>query len=104
VGVLEPGGELDLAEKALGAEGAGQLGVEHLEGDGAVVAEVLREVDGGHAATSELADQAVTVGQGVAQSVRRLTQAGLRGQGVGCGVDVVSKRRAGVRQQRSHPR
>jgi len=62
VGVLQPGAELDLAEEPVGAEGAGELGVEHLEGDGAVVAEVLREVDGRHAAAAELAGEAVAVG------------------------------------------
>ena len=53
--MLEPGGEADLAEEALGAEGGGELGVEDLEGDGAVVLEVLGEEDGGHATAAELA-------------------------------------------------
>jgi hypothetical protein len=39
--VLEPGGEADLALEALGAEGDGEVGVEDLQGDGAVVPEVL---------------------------------------------------------------
>ena len=33
VGMLEPGGELDLALEPLGAEGDGELGKEHLERD-----------------------------------------------------------------------
>ena len=40
--MLEPGGELDLALEALGAERGGELGMEHLERDGAVVPEVVR--------------------------------------------------------------
>ena len=61
--VLEPGGELDLAQEALGAERIGELGVEHLERDRAVVPEVLREPDRGHAAAAELALERVTVRQ-----------------------------------------
>ncbi len=52
--MLQPGGELDLAEEALGAERGGQLGVEHLERDRAVVLQVLGEEDRGHAAAPEL--------------------------------------------------
>ena len=39
-GMLQPGGEADLALEALGAERGGQLGVEHLERDRPVVPEV----------------------------------------------------------------
>jgi hypothetical protein len=41
VRVLQGGCELDLAQEALGAEHGTQLGVEHLEGDRAVVLEVV---------------------------------------------------------------
>ena len=58
--MLEPGGRADLAQEALGAEAAGELGVQHLEGDGAVVAEVAGEIDGGHAAAAELALERVS--------------------------------------------
>ena len=61
--MLEPGGELDLALEALGAEGGSQLGVEDLERDRAVVPEVLGEVDRGHAAPAELTLEPVAVGQ-----------------------------------------
>ena len=55
VGMAEPGGDLDLAQEALGAERGRQLGVEDLERDLAVVPEVLGEVDRGHPAAAELA-------------------------------------------------
>ena len=55
VGMLQPGGEPDLALEALRAERLPQLGMEHLEGDGAVVLEVAGEIDRGHAAAAELA-------------------------------------------------
>ena len=59
--MLEPGGHADLAQEALGAERGGELGVEHLERDRAVVLEVVREIDRGHAAAAELALEHVAV-------------------------------------------
>ena len=70
VGMLQPGGEADLALEPVGAERGGELGEEDLERDGAVVAEVVRQVDDGHAAAAELALDGVAVGEGVAQAVR----------------------------------
>ncbi len=63
VGMLEPGGDLDLAEEALGAQRGGQLGPENLDGDFSAVAEVGGQVDHGHAALTQLALQRVAVGQ-----------------------------------------
>ncbi len=75
--------ELDLAKEALGAERAGELGVEDLEGHRPVVAEVLGEVDGGHAAAPELAVEPVAVGQRGAQAVPPVAHAGPQGSGSG---------------------
>ena len=72
VGVLEVGGGLDLGQEPLGAEDGGQLGTEHLERHLAVVAHVVGEIDGGHAALAHLALEAVAVGQGGAQVRERL--------------------------------
>ncbi len=55
VRVLQVGDGLDLAQKPFGADDGGEVGAEHLDGDLAVVLEVVREVDGGHAAGAELA-------------------------------------------------
>ena len=63
VRVLQIGGELDLGEEPLGPDDGGQLGPEHLEGDPAVVAEVLGQIDGGHPAGPDLPVEAVAVGQ-----------------------------------------
>jgi hypothetical protein len=63
VRVLEPGDELDLALEALRTEGGGDLGVEDLERDRAVVPQIMGEVDDSHPTTSELALDAVAVGQ-----------------------------------------
>ena len=54
---------LHFREEALGAERGGELGAQDLDGDVAIVLEVVREIDGGHAARAELALDAVAVGQ-----------------------------------------
>ena len=61
--MLEPRGELDFPLKPLGAEHGGELRMEHLERDRAVVAEVPGEVHRGHAAAAELALDRVPVEQ-----------------------------------------
>ena len=63
VRVLQPGGELDLALEALGAERVSEIGVQHLERDRPVVPQVLGEEDGGHAAAPELALEGVRCGE-----------------------------------------
>jgi serine/threonine protein kinase len=49
-------------------EAGGQLRVDHLQRDQALLPEVLCQVDRGHAPASELALDAVTVGQSVLQA------------------------------------
>jgi hypothetical protein len=61
--MLEVGRDLDLAEEPLGSQGSGQLGPKDLHGHGAVMPEILGEVDGRHPAMTELALEAVPVGQ-----------------------------------------
>jgi hypothetical protein len=68
VRVLEPGREPDLSEEPLGAERPSELGVQDLEGDGAVVAEVVRAVDRRHAAAAELGVETVAAGEGLRES------------------------------------
>jgi hypothetical protein len=70
VGVVEGGGGGDLAEEAFAAEGGGELRVQDLEGDGALVLGVLGEVDGGHAPAPQLALEGVPARQGRAQPLR----------------------------------
>jgi len=75
VGVLQRGRHLDLAEEALFAERGGELLAQDLHGDLAVVLEVVREIDRGHAPRAELALDAVAVGQGEGEPVERLSHA-----------------------------
>ncbi len=63
VRMLEPGGQLDLPLEPLGAERGRQLGMEHLQGDGSLVANVLGQVDGGHPAPAELALEPIAIRQ-----------------------------------------
>ena len=77
VGVLQPGGELDLALEPLGAERGGELGEEHLEGDRAVVPEVLGQVDRGHAAAAELALEPVAVRQAACKLLAQVSHSRL---------------------------
>ena len=62
-------GGLDLLHEALGAEHGGELGLQDLEGDLAVVLEVLGEVDRRHAALAELALDAVAIGEGGREAI-----------------------------------
>ena len=75
VRVLEVGGELDLGQEPLGADDGRELGAEQLERDPPVVAEVLGQVDGGHAAGADLALDPVAVGQGELEAALRLGHA-----------------------------
>jgi hypothetical protein len=63
VRVLQPRGGADLGEEPLAAERGTEVGVEHLDGDVALVAEIVREIDRGHPARAELALNAVAVSE-----------------------------------------
>ena len=63
MGVLEAGGGLDLPLKAAWTQREGQLRMEHLKGDRALVPEVVGQKHGGHAAAAKLAFEPVSVGQ-----------------------------------------
>ncbi len=54
LGMLEVGGDFDLFQEPLGTEDGGELGPEDLEGDLAVMFEVLGEIDGRHPAVAQL--------------------------------------------------
>jgi hypothetical protein len=66
-GMMESGGDPDLPFESGSAEGDRELGAEHLECDMAVVPQVPREVDRGHAAAAQLTLDRVAVAKGVSQ-------------------------------------
>ena len=55
---------LDLGEESLAPDHRGELGSQDLERDVAIVAEIPREVDRGHATGPELAFDPVVIGEG----------------------------------------
>ena len=65
--MAEAGGGGDLLQETLGAEGGGQLWAEDLEGDLALVLEILSEVHRGHPAPVAFALDAVAVGEAAAR-------------------------------------
>ena len=94
VGVLQAGGEADLATESLRSHRVRELRVEHLEGDGPVVSEIAGQVDRSHPAAAELAAECVAFPQGL----------GERGQNVGdgdgsMGEDASNLRRSPVSRQ-----
>jgi hypothetical protein len=62
--MLEASGDLDFPKKALRTERGGELMAQQLDGDEPAVLEVLGEVDGGHATTTQLPLDSVAVGEG----------------------------------------
>ena len=66
--MVQVGGRRDLTEETLGPEGKYQRGAEHLDRDLALVLDVVREIDRGHPARTELAVDAVAVCEGALQS------------------------------------
>ena len=60
----------DLAQEPLGAEHGGELGAQHLDRDLAVVPQVAGEVDGRHAASPELALEAIPILESVRERGR----------------------------------
>ena len=59
---------LDLGEESLGAEGRGELGMQDLDRDVAIVPEVAREIDRRHSADSDLAVDTVSALEGGGQA------------------------------------
>jgi len=74
--MLQPRGDLDLPEEALGSQGRGELGVEHLDRHGTVMLHVLGQEDGGHPTAAELALNRVAVGERSAQGVEQIGHGG----------------------------
>jgi hypothetical protein len=64
MGMLEPGGYTDFMEEAFWTEGNRELRPEYLERDGPIMAEVVREVYGCHAAPAELTLDSIAISEG----------------------------------------
>ena len=62
--MLKLGGKADLAFEALGAHGRRELGEQDVDGDVAVVLDVLGQLDRGHAAATKFLLELVAVADG----------------------------------------
>ena len=62
--MMQPGGDLDLGEKAIGAEDGAELRAQNLDRDFTVVAEVARQIDHRHAALADATLDLVASGEG----------------------------------------
>ena len=67
--MVQPRGELDLPQEAIGAERRRKIGMQDLECDVLVVLRILGEVDGRHSAPPKLPVDRVCTRQGIAQSL-----------------------------------
>ncbi len=72
--MVEPSRSVDLAEEPLRAKRRGQLGPQHLDGDFAMVLQVLGEVDRRHTAATEFTLDRVAVGKRGLQSGEQVSQ------------------------------
>jgi hypothetical protein len=72
---------LDLRQEPLGADHRGQLGAEHLDGDLAIVLEVLGEVDGCHPALTELPLDPVAVTERRGEAIDQFRPVSAQGSG-----------------------
>ncbi len=64
VRVTQAGGESDLPQESIWSQRVGELRVQHLERDWAVMLEVVGKIDRGHTATPELALEHIAVTEG----------------------------------------
>ena len=62
--MLQASRELDLPQEPLRPECHAELRMQHLERHAPVVLQIVRQVDGGHSPSAELALEEVAVGQG----------------------------------------
>ncbi len=68
VRMLQVGGGGDLVQEPVGADGSGELGPHDLDGDVAIVPEIVGQIDRGHAARAELPLDPVATCQGRLQA------------------------------------
>ncbi len=67
----------NLLHEALGTQHGGEFRFEHLHGHATLVLEILGEIDRGHTARSDLALDAIPVGESSAQTIRIVAHSAL---------------------------
>ena len=81
MGVREAGRDLDLTEKPLRTQGSRDFGLQDLDGDSAMVLQVLGEIDGCHPTAAEFALDRVALSEGTLQAGEQVGQTEARGRG-----------------------
>lgn len=76
MGVLELGGDPNLAEEPLRPYRGGDVGIEHLDGDCPLVSPVVREEDERHATASQLAFDDIALTQGLLDLMEEIAHSG----------------------------
>ena len=76
VRMLQPSGGADLAQEPLSTECGTEIWMQHLDGDVAVVLEVVCEVHGGHATRAEFALEAIAVRECAGEPFERVIATG----------------------------
>jgi hypothetical protein len=75
--MLEAGSQFDLALEAFGTERDGQFRMQDLQGDRTVVPDIMGQKYSGHAATPELALNAVAIGEATLEPVAKIYHSNL---------------------------
>ena len=70
--MLQPRGRLDLGQKTIGAERGGEVGMQDLHRDVAIVADVAGEIDARHPSAAYLAIDAIAIGDGLREAGSRV--------------------------------
>src|SRR5262245_22856593 len=78
MGMLKAGGCLDLLQKPLGTHERDELGIHDLDGHLAVVAQVMREIDGRHAAGADFALDEVMIRDGGLEVIQLIAHSVVR--------------------------
>ena len=102
--MLQPGGDFDLAEEALGPEGRGQLRPQHFDRHLAVMPQVLGQVHRRHPAMTQLPHDGVAVGERFLQAGERFVHCGDRRWGRGKDAAALVDRLVGERGISGNPR
>ena len=71
--VMEARGDLDLAQESRGSHVRGQFGAEHLQGDRAIVLEVVGEIDHGHPALAQLPLEPIAGGECITEAPEQVS-------------------------------
>ena len=71
--MLQTGGDVDLGKKSFSTQHSSELWMDDLDSDLAMMTKIFREIDGRHAALSQLSFNCVFVGQRDRETIQRVS-------------------------------